>query len=148
MVFMTCLPLHLQDGQTAFFIACRKGHNQIVELLLRREADVNHQTKVRLLMSSMCILHYCTSCVSILVGGIHHRRANLSRIQSLYWHRDQHRPLIQVHPKVMTKQQRIHDVTVLIWTHVWAVATGMLYHIVVDTTCNNSLWFVQCQEYL
>ena len=41
--------LHVQDGQTALYIACKKGYDQIVELLLRREADVNHQTKVRLL---------------------------------------------------------------------------------------------------
>ena len=43
-------PLHVQDGETALFIASRKGHHQIVELLLRREADVNHQTKVKPLM--------------------------------------------------------------------------------------------------
>ena len=46
----------LQDGQTALFAASRKGHDQIVELLLRREADVNHQTKVRLLML-VCVSH-------------------------------------------------------------------------------------------
>ena len=42
--------LHVQDGQTALYIASRKGHDQIVELLLKREAEVNHQTNVRLLM--------------------------------------------------------------------------------------------------
>ena len=47
---LSCSALHVQDGQTALFIASLKGHDQIVELLLRREADVNHQTKVRLLM--------------------------------------------------------------------------------------------------
>ena len=46
----------LQDGQTALFAASRKGHDQIVELLLRREADVNHQTNVRLLML-VCVSH-------------------------------------------------------------------------------------------
>ena len=54
--FMTCSPLYLQDGQTALVIASKKGHDQIVELLLMRKADVNHQTKVRLFMSSVCIL--------------------------------------------------------------------------------------------
>ena len=44
------LPLDVQTGQTALFIACKEGHDQIVEFLLRREADVNHQTKVRPLM--------------------------------------------------------------------------------------------------
>ena len=45
----SCSPLHVQNGQTALFIASRNGHDQIVELLLRKEADVNHQKKVRLL---------------------------------------------------------------------------------------------------
>ena len=31
-------------------ITSKKGHDQIVELLLRREADVNHQTEVRSLL--------------------------------------------------------------------------------------------------
>ena len=54
--FMTCLPLYVQDNQTPLYIACKEGHDQIVELLLMRKADVNHQAKVRLFMSSMCIL--------------------------------------------------------------------------------------------
>ena len=52
---LSCSPLHLQDGQTALSIACKEGHDQIVELLLRREADVSHQTKVRLLRLSACV---------------------------------------------------------------------------------------------
>ena len=47
--------VHVQDGQTALFVSSYKGHDQIVELLLRREADVNYHTKVRLLILS-CIL--------------------------------------------------------------------------------------------
>ena len=47
---LSCSPLHVQGGQTALYIASKKGYDQIVELLLRREADVNHQTKVRPLM--------------------------------------------------------------------------------------------------
>ena len=47
---LSCSPLHVQDGQTALYIASWKGHDQIVELLLRREANVKHQTKVRPVM--------------------------------------------------------------------------------------------------
>ena len=52
---LSCSSLHVKDGQTALSIACKEGHDQIVELLLRREADVNHQTKVRLLRLSACV---------------------------------------------------------------------------------------------
>ena len=44
---LSCSPLHVQTGQTPLSIASRNGHDQIVELLLRREVNVNHQTKVR-----------------------------------------------------------------------------------------------------
>ena len=40
--------VHVQDGQTPLFVSSYKGHDQIVELLLRREANVNYRTKVRL----------------------------------------------------------------------------------------------------
>ena len=53
---MTYLPLYVQDSQTPLYIASKKGHDQIVELLLRRKADVNHQKKVRFLMLSVCFL--------------------------------------------------------------------------------------------
>ena len=55
--FLWLLVYLVQDGQTALVSASKEGHDQIVELLLRRDANVNHQTKVRLLMFSMCILH-------------------------------------------------------------------------------------------
>ena len=61
MVFMiydpSCSPLHVQDGQTALYIACKEGNDQIVELLLKKEADINHQTKVRLLILVGVLLH-------------------------------------------------------------------------------------------
>ena len=44
--------IHVQTGQTALFIASRNGHDKIVELLLKKEADVNHQMKVRSLASA------------------------------------------------------------------------------------------------
>ena len=50
-------PLHVQDGQTALYNASWKGHDQIVNLLLGREANVNHQTKVRSLMLVCVLLH-------------------------------------------------------------------------------------------
>jgi len=45
-----CSPLYVQDGQTALYIAAKKGHTQVAEILLRREADVSHLTKVRLIL--------------------------------------------------------------------------------------------------
>ena len=45
-----CSPLYVQDGQTALFIASKGGRDPIVELLLRRDANVNYQNKVRHLM--------------------------------------------------------------------------------------------------
>ena len=48
--------LTCQDGQTALYVASKKGYNKIVEALLNREADVNHQTKVMFFMP----LIFCT----------------------------------------------------------------------------------------
>jgi len=44
------LYIHVQDGQTALHVASRKGHDRIVEELLKRQVDLNHQTKVRSLL--------------------------------------------------------------------------------------------------
>jgi len=56
-----CLPLHIQKGSTPLCIASQKGHSNIVEELLRREADVNHQTKVKIhIVESL-------SCLSLLL---------------------------------------------------------------------------------
>jgi len=41
-------PSHVQDGRTPLFTASLEGHSNIVEELLRREADPNHQAKVRI----------------------------------------------------------------------------------------------------
>ena len=55
--------LTCQDGQTALYVASKKGYSKIVEALLNREADVNHQTKVMFLMP----LVFCTSSI---VSGV------------------------------------------------------------------------------
>ena len=47
---LSCSPLYVQDGQTALYIAAKEGHTQVAEVLLSREADVNHLTKVRLIL--------------------------------------------------------------------------------------------------
>ena len=43
-------PFRTGSNEIVCNITSRKGHDQIVELLLRKEADVNHQTKVRPLL--------------------------------------------------------------------------------------------------
>ena len=53
--FWFILLLYVQDGQTALYIASKEGRGQIVELLLRREANVNHPDEVRFLMFSVYI---------------------------------------------------------------------------------------------
>ena len=52
------LSLHVQNGRTALYIASRKGHDQIVEELLSRGADMNRQKKVSILMWYI-FLQYC-----------------------------------------------------------------------------------------
>jgi len=42
--------LHVQDGATALYVASQNGHDCIVEELLKRQVDVNHQMKVRILL--------------------------------------------------------------------------------------------------
>ena len=59
---LSCSPSHVQDGLTALHIASSEGLDQIVELLLRREADVNHQIEVRLLML-VCVCSFMRSVI-------------------------------------------------------------------------------------
>ena len=64
---LSCSPLHVQDGKTALFIASLKGHDQILELLLGREADVSHQTKVGpLMLVCVCMLLHCYALYCIV----------------------------------------------------------------------------------
>ena len=39
--------IHVQDGQTALYISCDKGHVAVVQLLLQKHADVSICEKVR-----------------------------------------------------------------------------------------------------
>ena len=45
-LFICCLPLTDGDGATALIYASMKGHIEIVDLLIRRNADVDIQDKV------------------------------------------------------------------------------------------------------
>ena len=74
---LSCSPLHVQDGQTALYIGCKQGHDQIVELLLRREADVNHQTKVRPLML-VCVCS-STAMLYVVLSQAMHEHLQLKR---------------------------------------------------------------------
>ena len=75
---LSCSPLHVQDGQTAVYIASSGGHDQIVELLLRREADVNHQTKVRLLM----LVYACSFMRSVVFFNVRSACITMSKVIS------------------------------------------------------------------
>ena len=56
------LYIHVQDGQTALYVASKNGHDRIVEELLKRQVDVNHQMKVRSLLLCM-FLQYSSICI-------------------------------------------------------------------------------------
>ena len=56
------LYIHVQDGRTALYVASKHGHDGIVEELLKRQVDLNHQTKVSSLLLCM-FLQYSSICV-------------------------------------------------------------------------------------
>ena len=55
-------PLYVQDGETALYNASSNGQGQIVEFLLRREANVNHQTRVSLFVL-VCMCSFTRSVI-------------------------------------------------------------------------------------
>ena len=40
------LILHIQEGHSAFHVACQEGHDEAVKILMRAKADLNLKTKV------------------------------------------------------------------------------------------------------
>ena len=58
--------LYLQNGRTALCIASWDGHEKIVQLLLRRKADVNHQTMVRFQLAWLAIVIACRVYIFVL----------------------------------------------------------------------------------
>ena len=58
LVLSCSLYMIVQDGQTALYTASKNGHDQIVEELLTRGADMNHQIKVSILMWCMFLQYY------------------------------------------------------------------------------------------
>jgi len=55
------LYIHVQDGRTALYVASKNGHDCIVEELLKRQVDLNHQTKVRILL--LCVFLQYSSII-------------------------------------------------------------------------------------
>ena len=67
-----------QNGMTALYLACWEGHDEIVEILLRSEADANHLTTVRfqymyitLLISHSSFLITITASASVYIIASH-----------------------------------------------------------------------------
>jgi len=56
------LYIHVQDGRTALYVASKNGHDRIIEELLKRQVDLNHQRKVRSLLLCV-ILQYSSICI-------------------------------------------------------------------------------------
>ena len=86
--------LYLQKGSTVLCIASYDGHDKIVELLLRRKADVNHQTVVRFQFAWLSWQYnYCPiyvyTCISLFrVVGLHwwlHLKKDTSILWACSW---------------------------------------------------------------
>ena len=48
---MFCI-IFVQDGRTALYYAARKGHNEVVSLLVEAHADINLPQKVMLVKNT------------------------------------------------------------------------------------------------
>ena len=55
------LIIHVQDGETALYIAKQKGHMEVVQLLLQIHADVSISKKVYITILCITFIILCTS---------------------------------------------------------------------------------------
>ena len=49
--------MHIQDGWTSLFMASQNGHQDVVQLLIKHDADVNHAAEV-----CMCVCMFSFFC--------------------------------------------------------------------------------------
>ena len=49
--------MHIQDGRTSLFMASQNGHQDVVQLLIKHDADVNHAMEV-----CMCVCMFSFLC--------------------------------------------------------------------------------------
>ena len=56
--------MHIQDGWTSLMSASDNGHQDVVQLLIKHDADVNHATKVHVCMyvCLLCVWLVCVVC--------------------------------------------------------------------------------------
>ena len=67
-----------QNGMTALYLACWEGHDEIVEILLRSEADANRLTLVRFQCIALLISH--KTMTTIKCFSLHHSQPEHARL--------------------------------------------------------------------
>ena len=73
-VLYYCIVYYAQDGETALYYACWKGHSQIVALLAQASADMNQQNHVRCTVHTLYIRNKRGHALSVpgLLNVHHH----------------------------------------------------------------------------
>ena len=66
-----------QNGMTALYLACWEGHDEIVEILLRSEADANRLTLVRFQCITLLISHKTMTTSASVYIIVSHEHARL-----------------------------------------------------------------------